>query len=76
MVEKRRELKMKKVKNNDSNIIKDIRNAEKYFSRSGNDAKEAYKLLEDEITENDTITQTVYLYFPGTVRDTYEVFLN
>lgn len=67
---------MKKVNSNYSNILVDIRNAEKYFSRSGNDAKDAYKLLEDEITENDTITQTVYLYFPGTVKDVYEIFLN
>ena len=76
MIRGRRALKMKKVKNNDSNILVDIRNAEKYFNRSGNDAKDAYKLLEDEITEDDSITQTVYLYFPGTVRDVYEVFLN
>ena len=67
-------MEKKKISVND--LKKDIINAEKYFDRSGNSAKEAYKLLEDEITENDSITQTVYLYIPGTVRDIYDVFLN
>jgi hypothetical protein len=67
---------MKKQKISVNDLKKDIKNAEKYFERSGNSAKEAYKLLEEEITENDSVTQTVYLYIPGTVRDIYEVFLN
>ena len=67
---------MEKKSFNIDNLKTDIANAEKYFDRSGNDSKEAFKLLEDEVTENDTITQTVYLYFPGTVKDNYEIFLN
>lgn len=67
---------MKKEKLDITKLKKDIENAEKYFDRSGNDSKEAFKLLEEEITENDTVTQTVYLYFPGTVQDNYDVFLN
>jgi len=67
---------MEKKNFNIDDLKADITNAEKYFDRSGNDSKEAFKLLEDEVTENDTITQTVYLYFPGTVKDNYDVFLN
>ena len=67
---------MQKKKQDIKKLIADIKNAEKYFKRTGIQSKAAYELLEDEITENDTVTQTVYLYIPGTVRDVYEIFMN
>lgn len=57
-------------------LIKDIKNAEKYFDRNGNTAKEAYRELEDEFKEKDTYAETVYLYIPGTTKDMFEVFKN
>lgn len=67
---------MKKEKVDIAKLKKDIENAEKYFDRSGKAAKEAFDLLNEEITENDSVTQTVYLYIPGTIRDNYDIFLN
>lgn len=67
---------MEKKKISVSDLKKDIINAEKYFNRSGDTAKEAYELLNEEINEADSVSETIYLYIPGTVRDTYDVFLN
>jgi len=69
MEKKKKELDVKKLKT-------DIRNAELYFTKTGEDAKNAYKALEEEITENDVVTQTIFLYIPGTIKDIYEIFKN
>ncbi len=66
----------KKTEVKTSDLKKDIANAEKYYDKSGRQAKEAYRDLEDEIKENDTVTETVFLYFPGTVKDLYTLFKN
>jgi len=66
-----------KISNIDKNILlKDVRNAEKYFDRSGETAKAAYKDLEEELKETKKVTETAYLYFPGTAKDIYDLYLN
>lgn len=69
-------MKERKIITNTGDLKKDIINAEKYYEKSGRQAKEAYRDLEDEIKENDTVTETVFLYFPGTVKDIYTIFKN
>lgn len=56
----------------------DIENATKFFDRTGNSVKDAYKSLDENIDKIDNINgiQPVFLYIPGNSEDIYNVFLN
>lgn len=55
----------------------DIENAEKFFDRTGNSVKNAYKELDEDIDKtDDSGIQKIFLYIPGTNKDMYNVFLN
>jgi hypothetical protein len=56
----------------------DIENAEKFFNRTGEGIKEAYKCIDKNIDTVDPVsgTQNVFLYIPESDDDMYVLHLN
>ncbi|HEY4755757.1 MAG TPA: hypothetical protein VIH28_06870 [Ignavibacteriaceae bacterium] len=59
-------------------LVRDIKNAERFFDRTGEGTKEAYKCIDNDIDEinKDTGMQNVFLYIPESDNDLYPIFLN
>ena len=58
--------------------IIDIKNAERFFERTGTGAQEAYKCIDENIDKinTSTCTQNVFLYIPNSENDIYTFYLN
>ena len=55
----------------------DIENAERFFERTGEGAKEAYKCMEPNIDKvNSYGIQNIFLYIPESDNDIYTMFFN
>ncbi len=58
-------------------LVNDIKKAEKFFDRTGEDIKLIYEIENPEINEiNKNGVQNIILYIPEAVNDVYEMFLN
>ncbi len=59
-------------------LKKDIDNAVKFFDRTGEGIKEAYKCIDSGIDElnPDSGTQNIFLYIPNSDDDLYTLYLN
>lgn len=58
-------------------LVNDIKKAEKFFDRTGEDIKLIYEIENPEINEiNKNGIQNIILYIPEAVNDVYEMFLN
>lgn len=58
--------------------IRDIKNAERFFDRTGEGAKEAYKCIDNDIDKinRESGMQNMFLYIPESDNDIYPIFLN
>ncbi len=55
----------------------DIENAQKFFDRTGNGIKEAYKCVDDNIDKvNSSGIQNIFLYIPESNDDMYTLCLS
>jgi hypothetical protein len=58
-------------------LVNDIKKAEKFFDRTGEDIKLIYEIENPEINEiNKNGVQNIILYIPEAKNDVYEMFLN
>jgi hypothetical protein len=69
---------MKNKQKETSCLKKDIDNATKFFDRTGEGIKEAYKCVDKDIdsVNPDTGTQNIFLYIPNSDDDIYKLYLN
>ena len=55
----------------------DIENAKKFFDRTGNDIKEAYKCIDEDVDKVGPNGETnIFLYIPESGNDIYPVYLS
>lgn len=57
----------------------DVKNAEKFFERTGNDIRECYEYYVDEEIGKPNIStgaQEIFLYIPEADNDMYTIYLN
>ncbi|HWY33553.1 MAG TPA: hypothetical protein VNX68_02835 [Nitrosopumilaceae archaeon] len=55
----------------------DIENAEKFFDRTGNDIKEAYKCIDENVDKVGPDGKvSIFLYIPESGCDMYDVYLS
>lgn len=58
-------------------LIEDVKKAEKFFDRTGEDIKEIYVISNPEIDNvNENGIKNTFLYIPGADNDVYATFLN
>ena len=72
---------MKNTRNTKATIktLLDIKNAERFFERTGEELRECYEYYcEEKIGQVDTIsgTQEIFLYIPESENDIYTLYLN
>jgi hypothetical protein len=56
--------------------INEIESAEEYFTKTGENSKLAFEILDQTISLPHKETQIVFLYIPGTLKDMFTINLN
>lgn len=69
-------MKKRKTKTKEENLKADIKNSARFFQRSGEDIKETYDILDENIAGVHGNTETVFLNIPGSIQDVYDFILN